>query len=182
MRPPESHGSPDERNVRTPATRRVWQKASRVYDFNRGCTRRICIQALHTKAKAYLLSAYLLSNEGHRVAVHRLVEFRRGNREIADVLAITEWTVETHVAHLLEKLDATRRTERSRPRCGEARPDYLGDQPATYREAQELGVGLEAEQPHHPILVECHGPRTQLERSRGLLHRPPLSDQRNTSR
>ena len=45
------------------------------------------------------------------MAVLRLLAAGKANRDIADSLAIAEGTVKTHVAHLLNKLDASSRTE-----------------------------------------------------------------------
>ena len=45
------------------------------------------------------------------MAVLRLLVAGKANSDIADSLAIAEGTVKTHVAHLLNKLDASNRTE-----------------------------------------------------------------------
>jgi two-component system NarL family response regulator len=45
------------------------------------------------------------------MAVLRLLVAGKANREIADLLSITEGTVKTHVAHLFGKLGVTSRTE-----------------------------------------------------------------------
>jgi DNA-binding NarL/FixJ family response regulator len=59
------------------------------------------------------LAEYLVDDQltGREVEILQHVASGRRNREIADVLTITEDTVKTHVKHLLEKLGAGDRTE-----------------------------------------------------------------------
>lgn len=78
-----------------------------------------CVRAVHAgrtwisqsvagKLAARMTGVQLTPRE---MAVLRLLAAGKANREIADILSITEGTVKTHVAHLFGKLDVASRTE-----------------------------------------------------------------------
>ena len=88
---------------------RIWQ-AGRELSFAEGVAEGIGFDLAHPNApRESRQTADPLSRREHQVVA--LVAEGHTNREIGEALVITEWTVDTHVRHILTKLGLRSRTQ-----------------------------------------------------------------------